>query len=90
MYLTLTDIKGTDTSVIVDIAYSTLASNKTVAAIFAVILTVVFLWAIWERKTRVQTVKHMETKTRELERKLDANRSSSNLTAEGKTNPEDL
>lgn len=68
--------------------YSTVG-GKTVILIFTTLLGAAFLWAILERKTRQRKMKRMEAKIRELESRLDANRSSSNLTVESKTNPED-
>lgn len=46
-------------------------------------------WAVLERRLRLQKVDYMQGRVRELERMIDANRSSSGLTTEGKTNPRD-
>ena len=45
--------------------------------------------AIRERKLRKQTVERLAKRNAELEAKIDAHRSSSQLTSRGDTNPED-
>ncbi|NOJ47823.1 hypothetical protein [Bradyrhizobium archetypum] len=46
-------------------------------------------WAVVERITRQRKVEQMQGRIRDLETRLDPNRSSSGLTPKGKTNPKD-
>lgn len=59
---------------------------------FAVTLTLAgatTTWAIAERVIRHRKVEQMQGRIKELETRLDPNRSSSGLTLKGKTNPKD-
>jgi hypothetical protein len=47
-------------------------------------------WAVVERKLRHRKVEQMSGRIKELETRLDSNRSSSGLTPKGKTNPKDI
>ena len=46
-------------------------------------------WAIAERRLRQRAIVRLHSRVRELELNLDPARSSSNLTLDSKTNPED-
>lgn len=46
-------------------------------------------WAVFERVIRHRKVEQMQGRIKELETRLDPNRSSSGLTPKGKTNPKD-
>lgn len=48
-----------------------------------------FVWALWERRLRNKKVESMHDHSQKLEMLLDRNRTSSNLTKRGLTNPED-
>lgn len=48
------------------------------------------LWAFMERRMRQKTVERLHRRVKELEQRIDPARSSSSLTASGKTNPNDL
>lgn len=47
------------------------------------------MWAIFERTQRHEVTERLHRRIKELEQALDPNRSSSNLTSRGKTNPRD-
>lgn len=47
------------------------------------------LWAFAERKARERSTKELSRRNRELEAKIDPDRTSSNLLENGKTNPGD-
>lgn len=47
------------------------------------------LWAFLERQLRYRKVEQMAGRIRELESRIDPNRTSSQLTTKGKTNPRD-
>lgn len=49
-----------------------------------------FAWAVVERKLRHRKVEYLQGRVRELEIAIDPNRTSSKLTASGKTNPRDI
>lgn len=48
------------------------------------------LWALIERGLKGKTIKQLSGEKERLELLLDPNRSSSNLTVEGRTNPQDV
>lgn len=59
---------------------------------FAVTLTLAgaaTTWAVVERTIRHRKVENMQGRIKELETRIDPNRSSSGLTPKGKTNPRD-
>ena len=79
----LPEIAGTETSILV----SFLADWKVLTS-----LGVGFAglgWGYIERRNRHKTVTRLSQRILELERRIDPNRTSTNLTAAGKTNPED-
>lgn len=47
------------------------------------------VWAIRERRLRKRNTRHIAAYTKELEKRIDPNRTSSNLTETGDTHPED-
>ena len=57
--------------------------------IYYTIVAALIAWAIIERKLRQSYIKRADERIKSLESQLDRSRSSSNLTPEGKTNPED-
>lgn len=63
-------------------------SEVTDVFIFTTIISIA--WAFSERAHRHRKVRACYTRVRELEKRLDPDRTSSGLTPEGKTNPEDL
>lgn len=85
IYYTLSEIKGTDTSL--SIIAPILGRITTLIMILALVFAVV--WALAERKLRQNVIKTKAREIKALETRLDARRSSSRLTAEGSTNPED-
>ena len=48
------------------------------------------VWAVIERELRKRQIERFHGTIKELELRLDPNRTSSNLTIQGDTNPEDL
>jgi hypothetical protein len=80
-------LAGTNTSVFVSIILNALVDLKFV---FSVTLAgSCAVWAICERKLRHRKVADLSGRLRMLEQEIDPNRSSSQLTAHGKTNPSD-
>ena len=85
---TLVELKGTSTKLDLDIFVSLLGKNFLVVVICIAIAICSIAWALIERWLKQQVVRKLgNTSKREIQ--LDPNRSSSNLTPEGKTNPED-
>lgn len=80
-YLTLKDIKGTDTSIVVDVVLSTLGSKDGVKVSLLLMCVAFFSWAIYERSIRMWKTKYLEDRIRELEKKLDDSRSSGSIGA---------
>lgn len=83
----LVELKGTSTKLDLDIFVSLMGRNFLVVTCIVIAIGAI-IWALIERKTRYRLVRKCEGREG-VERSLDQNRSSSNLTPEGKTNPED-
>jgi cation transport ATPase len=48
------------------------------------------LWGYLERRNRQKTVERLHARIKQLEQKIDPNRTSSGLTSDGRTNPRDM
>ena len=84
-------MRGTSTKIDLDLDFviSLLERDLTVRIVCVVAVVLMALSVRRERRLREQAVRKSE-RIREREHELDPNRSSSNLTPEGKTNPEDV
>lgn len=71
-----------------DISLSILKSGSRELIAYAATL-LALAWGVSERVLRKRKVKHLSARVKLLERRLDPNRSSSNLTATGDTRPGD-
>ncbi|MGI9558226.1 MAG: hypothetical protein ACR2NQ_00970 [Thermodesulfobacteriota bacterium] len=81
----IVEVQGTSTNIVADISVSI---NQMKIWLIVVPILILVIWALGERHLRKSLIKRCENlKEKQLE--LDQNRSSSNLTQEGKTNPED-
>lgn len=79
-------------STIIDIALG-LALHVLAKVEVAIAITLAGLatvWALAERALRRRKTDYMQGRIRELEQRLDPNRSTSGLTSRGKTNPRDI
>jgi hypothetical protein len=87
MSQTLKSLSGQATSVIVSATLSLFADVK-----FALAITLAgaaSVWAVAERMLRRRKVEYMQGRIRELEMRIDPNRTTSGLTTRGMTNPRD-
>jgi hypothetical protein len=82
-------LAGQDTKVNVALALVFTALVELKVAIFIALTGASTAWAVVERTLRHRKVEQMQARIHDLEQHLDPNRSSSNLTLKGKTNPED-
>ncbi len=80
-------LAGERTDVVVETALSVVGSAD--LALSVSLTGVVAAWAVAERWLRQRAVQRLEGRIRELETQIDPSRSSSMLTARGKTNPKD-
>lgn len=80
-------LAGRKTDVIVGLFVNILADFRFVICFS--IAGAAAIWAFIERRLRHKATNRMEGRIKELELKFDKNRTSSNLTKEGKTNPMD-
>jgi hypothetical protein len=85
LYLSIDSIAGKTTAF--TMALSVLWDVRLVFAFSIAGLT--SLWAVAERKLRQRKVAYMQGRVRELEQKIDPNRSTSGLTEKGRTHPRD-
>ena len=72
-----------------DIALKAITDLKLDRGILYLLTGGTTLWAIRERRLRKGNTKHRAAYTKELEKHIDPNRTSSNLTETGDTHPED-
>ena len=85
----LVQMRGTSTKIDLDFVISLLERDSAVKIVCVVAVALMALLVRREKRLREQVIRKSE-RIRELEHELDLNRSSSNLTPEGKTNPEDV
>lgn len=74
--------KQTDAKIGIEMLFD----SRVLGAIFG---TSGVLYGIYERRLRRKTVQHVQPRVKQLEERLDVNRTSSKLTPAGDTNPED-
>ncbi len=53
------------------------------------LVVILGIYAFWQRKLRMLQIQTDAAERRELEKRIDTGRSSSHLTADGRTNPAD-
>ncbi len=87
VWLAIKALAGQQTSVSVSAALSVLADAR--IALFASLTGVSALWAVVERRLRLRKTEYLQNRIIALEKQLDARRTSSGLTSQGKTNPRD-
>lgn len=86
-YLSILSLAGKETSAIFVFQYLTSVKDGNIS--WKIVTALTTFWAFLERKLKKDSIKHFKEHIIELEKKLDPNRSSSNLTKEGNTNPGD-
>ena len=87
LYLMVDSLAGKTTAT--DIALKAITDLKLDRGILYLLTGGTTLWAIRERRLRKRNTKHRAAYTKELEKHIDPNRTSSNLTETGDTHPED-
>lgn len=78
---------GEDTGLVINAALSVFGELN--VALSLTLAGSVAIWALLERRLRHRKVESMQGRIKELELRIDSQRSSSNLTSAGKTNPAD-
>jgi hypothetical protein len=86
-YLIAHDLAGQNTSVLVDFAIKAIVDTRFVIATGA--MGALGGWALTERALRKRQIVRWHVRIKELESKLDVNRTTSTLTVRGDTNPRD-
>ena len=87
LYLMVDSLAGKTTAT--DIALKAITDLKLDRGVLYLLTGGTTLWAIRERRLRKRNTKHIAAHTKELEKRIDPNRISSNLTETGDTHPED-
>ena len=87
LYLTVDSLAGKTTAT--DIALKAITDLKLDKGVLYLLTGGTTLWAIRERRLRKKNTKHIAAHIKELEGRIDPNRTSSNLTETGDTHPED-
>ena len=87
LYLIVDSLAGKTTAT--DIALKAITDLKLDRGILYLLTGGTTLWAIREHKLRKKNTKHIAAHIKELEERIDPNRTSSNLTETGDTHPED-
>src|ERR1700722_14618682 len=82
-------LAGQDTklSIALSLVFTALVDIKFAAAVSLAGGTTA--WAVLERRLRLQKVDSLQGRIKQLEQMIDPNRSSSGLTTQGQTNPQD-
>ncbi|NVK17149.1 MAG: hypothetical protein HWE30_00485 [Methylocystaceae bacterium] len=82
-------LSGEETTIDVAIKWFT-SSGTGITVLLSIVLNVVCLiWALWERHLRHQKTIYLCGYIKELETKIDKNRSGSGITPKGTTHPKD-
>lgn len=87
LYLMVDSLAGKTTAT--DIALKAITDLKFDRVVLYLLAGGTTVWAIRERKLRKKNTRHIAAYTKELEKHIDPNRTSSNLTETGDTHPED-
>ncbi|ABI59731.1 hypothetical protein [Nitrosomonas eutropha] len=87
VYLSIISISGKNTSA--DIAISVLFELELLSKLMALVGVGGTIYGFLQRKLRKDTIERLQTRITELEKDVDQNRSSSNLTKRGDTRLED-
>ena len=86
-YLSVEALAGKLTLTDIAISYFTSAENDHGAPWWVALVSLV--WALYERRFRLRKTESMSDYIKELEKRLDPKRTSSNLLPTGETNPKD-
>ena len=94
IYRSVDAVTGQTTYADIDIAFNALANLRSSLALgaVAVLISLAFLgvwYGILQRNLRRKTVERLQKRVKELEKQMDPNRTSSELTTRGETRPED-
>lgn len=87
VYLSIISISGKNTSA--DIAISVLFELELLSKLMGAVGVGGIIYGFLQRKLRKDTIERLQSRITELEKEVDKNRSSSNLTKRGDTRPED-
>lgn len=87
--LALGHLAGKSTVANLFVSYITDTASGATVSISISISVVACAWAYGERKLRYEKVNYLQDRIKGLELRFDPNRSSSGLTTEGRTNPND-
>ena len=87
LYLIVESLAGKTTAA--DIALKAITDLELDRGVLYLLTGGTTFWAIRERKLRKKKTKDIEAHVKELEERIDPNRTSSNLTETGDTHPED-
>jgi hypothetical protein len=87
-YRAIDRLAGQETSVLISLLIDVFADLKFVFALSVSGVSVA--WAMTERIIRKKTVKRLHSRIKKLEIHIDPKRTSSGLTDEGDTNPDDM
>jgi hypothetical protein len=80
---------GEDTNLSIALTFVLRAFAELKTTVFIGLTGTCAAWAILERILRQRKVEYMQGRIKELEQKIDPNRTSSDLTPKGQTNPRD-
>ena len=80
-------LAGERTNIVVDAALSVVGDLSVTISLCVAGVALLIAWR--ERRLRHQSVEYLQTRPKELEKQHDPNRTSSMLTPQGKTNPQD-
>lgn len=86
-YLAISNLAGQNTSVVVNLALKAIVEGRFLIATGG--MAALGVWAVTERKLRKRQIVRWHSRIKELETKVDVNRTTSMLTIEGDTNPMD-
>ena len=81
--------KTTDANIVINVLYEVLFGEKINTALNLSGWGVGIAWALLERRSKKRSTKRFHVRIKELELKIDPERSSSKLTEKGETRPED-
>lgn len=86
-YLAIHDLAGQNTSVMVNLMLKAIVDGRFVVATGG--MAILGTWAYVERRLRKRQIVRWHSRIKELEGKIDVNRTTSMLTVEGDTHPMD-
>lgn len=86
-YLSIDSLAGKTT--IANVVLSYFLSKDNDYGLPWILAVIFFLWATFERKERLRKVEALHKHNRDLEKRIDPNRTNSGILPNGKTNPKD-